>query len=137
MEVCELVSKYSGIPIPVNKPVVGMNCFRHESGIHAHGVLVHPLIYEPYPHAWLGRKSEFLYGKFSGTAVVLKDALETSGVHPSKEQLIKIVLRVKEEQIRRGKDEFEKFPEIYQKTMRRMGLSIEDVLNIAKEVMSG
>jgi len=136
MDLCKLVSKYSGIPIHVSKPVCGMNAFRHESGIHAHGVLVHPLIYEPYPHAWLGRESEFIYGKFSGTAVVLQDALEKNDIHPTKEQLIQIVLRVKDEQIRRGKEEFEKFTDTYQETMRRMGLSIEEVLKIAQEVLS-
>ena len=42
----ELVSRYSGIPIPKNKAVVGGNAFSHESGIHQDGVLKNPLTYE-------------------------------------------------------------------------------------------
>ncbi|MBI4764310.1 MAG: 2-isopropylmalate synthase [Deltaproteobacteria bacterium] len=36
---CYLVSKYTGLPIPRNKAVVGGNAFAHASGIHQDGVL--------------------------------------------------------------------------------------------------
>jgi len=35
-----------GIPIPVNKPIVGKNVFTHESGIHQDGVLKERSTYE-------------------------------------------------------------------------------------------
>ena len=35
----EMVSRFSGIPVPKNKAVVGGNAFSHESGIHQDGVL--------------------------------------------------------------------------------------------------
>src|SRR3989449_9713171 len=38
-EVSKLVEQLSGIPIAVNKAVVGYNSFSHESGIHADGVI--------------------------------------------------------------------------------------------------
>ncbi len=136
-ELCKMVSKYAGVPIHVNKPIAGANAFKHESGIHAHGVLSHPLTYELIPSEWLGCKSEFRYGKFSGTAVVLKEALEPMGLVPTREQLLEIVNRVKSVQLQRGKDEFEKFVEEYDRMMDRMGLKIEEVTEIAKNVMEG
>jgi len=136
-ELCKMVSKYSGVPIHVNKPVVGANAFKHESGIHAHGVLAHKLTYESIPSEWLGRKSEFRYGKFSGTAVVLKEALDPLGLTPTHEQLLEIVNQVKAEQLKRGKDEFEKFVDEYNRMMDRMGLTLDEVSEIAKNVMGG
>ena len=136
-ELCKMVSKYAGVPIHVNKPIVGANAFKHESGIHAHGVLAHPLTYESIPSEWLGRQSEFRYGKFSGTAVVLKEALDPLGLTPTHEQLLEIVNRVKAVQLQRGKEEFEKFVEEYNKMMDRMGLTLEEVTDIAKNVMEG
>jgi methanogen homocitrate synthase len=134
LELGKLVSKYAGIPIPVNKPIFGMNAFRHESGIHAAGVLAHNLVYECIPAEWLGRKSEYRYGKFSGTAVVLKEALEPYGITPTREQLLEIVRRVKEEHESGSKKELEEFVETYYSTMDRMGLKIEEVVEIAKAV---
>ena len=39
MNTSEMVSRFSGIPVPKNKAVVGGNAFSHESGIHQDGVL--------------------------------------------------------------------------------------------------
>jgi len=134
-QVAKKVSKYAGVPIPINKPIIGANAFKHESGIHAAGVLAHPHTYESIPHEWFGRKSIFRYGKFSGTEVVLKDALQPLGIEPNKEQLREIVMEVKREQIRRGKEKFEKFVDTYNEVMESMGMTIEEVEAIAKKVM--
>ena len=139
MEACEKVSRYAGVPIPVNKPIAGMNAFRHESGIHAHGVLAHPHIYEAIPHDLLGRKSKFAFGKFSGTAVVLEEALSPHGIKPNKEQLREIVLKVKDKQEAREAEKQkvkEKFVQEYYDYMTRMSLTLEEVLEIADEVMN-
>lgn len=138
-ELCEMVSKYAGIPIPVNKPIVGLNAFRHESGIHAHGVLAHPHIYEMIPHELVGRKSEFAFGKFSGTAVVLEEVLKPNGIEPTKEQLLEITLKVKarhEERERENLQKKEDFVKSYYDFMRGLTLSLEEVLEIANEVMN-
>lgn len=139
MELCEMVSRYAGIPIHVNKPIVGMNAFRHESGIHAHGVLAHPHIYEMIPHDLLGRKSEFAFGKFSGTAVVLEEALKPHGMEPNKAQLREITLKVKDLQEKREAEKAkikEEFVKNYYDTIRRMALSMDEVLAIANKVMN-
>ncbi|MHA1652342.1 MAG: LeuA family protein [Candidatus Helarchaeota archaeon] len=139
MEACEKVSRYAGIPIPVNKPIAGMNAFRHESGIHAHGVLAHPHIYEAIPHDLLGRKSEFAFGKFSGTAVVLEEVLTPYGIKPNKEQLREIVLKVKDKQEKREAEKQkikDEFVQNYYDYMRRMSLTLEEIIEIANEVMN-
>ena len=41
-----MVSKLTGIPIPVNKAVIGINAFAHSSGIHQDGVLKDKSTYE-------------------------------------------------------------------------------------------
>ncbi|MHA1299938.1 MAG: LeuA family protein [Candidatus Helarchaeota archaeon] len=138
-ELCEMVSKYAGLPIPANKPIVGLNAFRHESGIHAHGVLSHPHIYEMIPHDLLGRKSEFAFGKFSGTAVVLEECLKPHGINPNKEQLYQITLKVKarhEELDKENQKRKQEFVEGYNKYIRSMALSMEEVIEIANEVMN-
>ncbi len=41
-----LVSRLTGVPLPINKAIVGEMAFTHESGIHAHGVIREPSTYE-------------------------------------------------------------------------------------------
>jgi 2-isopropylmalate synthase len=52
-----LVSKLTGIPIPVNKAVIGINAFAHSSGIHQDGVLKHKETYEIIDAALIGGKA--------------------------------------------------------------------------------
>ncbi len=136
VEVCELISKYAGVPIPVNKPVIGANAFKHEAGIHAAGVLAHPYTYESIPSVWLGKKTIFRYGKFSGTDVILRDALKDSGLpEPNAKELLEITMAVKKEHITKGVEVFRKFVDTYQQTMSQMGLSREEVIEIARQIL--
>jgi len=62
------------VPIPLNQPGVGANCFAHASGIHADGVLKDPENYELYDYEELGRGEpiqvetgrEICAGQYSG-----------------------------------------------------------------------
>jgi len=62
------------VPIPINQPGVGANCFAHASGIHADGVLKDPENYELYDFEELGRGDpitvetgrEICAGQYSG-----------------------------------------------------------------------
>ncbi len=62
------------VPIPINQPGVGHNCFAHASGIHADGVLKDPYNYELYGYEELGRGEpifvetgrEICAGQYSG-----------------------------------------------------------------------
>jgi isopropylmalate/citramalate/homocitrate synthase-like protein len=91
----QLVSKLTGIVVQPNKAVVGDNAFTHISGIHTHGLIAHPLTYEPIPPDLVGRRRRFIAGKHAGTHGIRAE-LEQMGVHPSDSQLKEIVGRVKE-----------------------------------------
>ena len=91
----ELVSQKSGLPIPYNKPIVGKNVFRHESGIHVDAVIEEPLCYEPYLPELVGQKRRLVLGKHSGCRAV-KAKLDACGYHVTKDQLCQIVEKVKQ-----------------------------------------
>lgn len=52
-----LVSSLTGIPIPVNKAVIGINAFAHSSGIHQDGVLKNMSTYEIISADLIGGKA--------------------------------------------------------------------------------
>jgi 2-isopropylmalate synthase len=62
-----LLAQITGIPIPINKPIVGDNAFAHEAGIHQDGVLKYKLSYEIMSPETVGLDSNRLVlGKHSG-----------------------------------------------------------------------
>ena len=62
-----LLSQITGIPIPINKPIVGDNAFAHEAGIHQDGVLKDKTTYEIMRPESVGLASNRLVlGKHSG-----------------------------------------------------------------------
>ncbi|WP_458455701.1 homocitrate synthase family protein [Methanobrevibacter sp.] len=93
-ELSDLVAKASGLPIPYNKPIVGNNVFRHESGIHVDAVIEEPLCYEPYLPELVGQKRQLVLGKHSGCRAV-RAKLNECELDVSDEQLIEIVRQVK------------------------------------------
>jgi len=52
-----LVSSLTGIPVPVNKAVIGMNAFAHSSGIHQDGILKNMSTYEIISAELIGGKA--------------------------------------------------------------------------------
>jgi 2-isopropylmalate synthase len=62
-----LLAQITGIPIPINKPIVGDNAFAHEAGIHQDGVLKDTQTYEIMRPETVGVASNRLVlGKHSG-----------------------------------------------------------------------
>jgi 2-isopropylmalate synthase len=62
-----LLAQITGIPIPINKPIVGDNAFAHEAGIHQDGVLKDTQTYEIMRPETVGLASNRLVlGKHSG-----------------------------------------------------------------------
>ncbi len=62
-----LLSQITGIPIPINKPIVGDNAFAHEAGIHQDGVLKQKLTYEIMTPESIGIPgNRLVMGKHSG-----------------------------------------------------------------------
>jgi D-citramalate synthase len=90
-----LVSRLTGVPLPVNKAVVGEMAFTHESGIHAHGVMKDPSTYEPIKPEMIGRKRRIVLGKHSGSASV-ESALNEMSYKADENQIKEIVKRIKQ-----------------------------------------
>ena len=62
-----LLSQITGIPIPINKPIVGANAFAHEAGIHQDGVLKQKQTYEIMTPESIGLPgNRLVMGKHSG-----------------------------------------------------------------------
>lgn len=62
----EFVSVAADRPIPVHKPFLGSNCFAHEAGIHADGIIKDAQNYEPYDPEEMGLERTIVIGKHSG-----------------------------------------------------------------------
>jgi D-citramalate synthase len=92
--VSSLVSRLTGVALPINKAIVGEMAFTHESGIHAHGVLRDSRTYEPLSPEMVGRRRRIVLGKHSGSASV-EAALGEQGYHPDAGQLSEILRRIK------------------------------------------
>lgn len=96
-EVSQLVEKYSRIPLPVNKPVLGKNVFTREGGIAVERYYKLPEVareMELFDPSWFGRKTEIVLGKKSGKYSILY-ALRERGLSASEEQVKELLEAVK------------------------------------------
>ncbi len=71
----ELVSRFSGVPVPVHFPVMGRNAFSHCAGVHSQAALHDPRLYQSLDPGPFGRAPEFVLDHMSGRAA-LQHALE-------------------------------------------------------------
>jgi D-citramalate synthase len=85
----------TGIPVAINKSLVGGNAFTHEAGIHVHGLLADTSTYEPLKPEVLGRERKIVLGKHAGKSSVTL-ALKELGLEVDDAQLNEILSRVKE-----------------------------------------
>jgi len=131
-EVSKLVEWLSGVPIAVNKAVVGYNSFSHESGIHADGVIKMTSTYEPMQPERIGRERRFIFGKHTGSTAV-EDRLKKSGVHPTPDQVKQIVGMIKDLAESRSKEEQEAFIHLYrEREEKRRGVSDAEFWDIVR-----
>jgi (R)-citramalate synthase len=89
----KIVETFSGIRIPVNKPVIGENVFTQTSGVHADGDSKDNLYYNNLLPERFGRKRKYALGKQSGKATIRKN-LEEFGLFLNPESLTKVTQRV-------------------------------------------
>jgi (R)-citramalate synthase len=89
----KIVETFSGIRIPVNKPVIGENVFTQTSGVHADGDTKDNLYYNNLLPERFGRKRKYALGKQSGKATIRKN-LEEFGLFLNPESLTKVTQRV-------------------------------------------
>lgn len=124
-ELSRLVEKYSGIFISPHAPIVGLNAFRHESGIHVDGILKNSQTYKAIDPREVGRRASFVLGKHTGIQAI-QYLLQQKGIEAGEGGLKEILRRVKERKVTGGKEE-----------IRRMARDIEGyserVLNFPME----
>ncbi len=93
-----LVSKLTGFVVAPNKAIVGLNAFRHESGIHQDGVLKKRQTYEIIAAedvGFAGVAEGLVLGKHSGRHA-LEKKLSDMGIKLSEEELVRAFEKFKE-----------------------------------------
>ncbi len=94
-KVAKLVARHFGLQIPPNKAIVGANAFSHESGIHVHGILNHPLTYEPIDPSIVGAERRIVIGKHSGKHAITY-VVKQLGYEPREDIVMRILNKVKD-----------------------------------------
>lgn len=92
-KVSKLVSAFTGIGIPSNKPIVGDNVFTQTAGIHADGDNKKNLYFNDLLPERFGRKRRYALGKTSGKANIQKN-LQELGLSLSDSELKQVTERI-------------------------------------------
>lgn len=92
-KVSKLVSAFTGISIPANKPIVGENVFTQTAGIHADGDNKNNLYFSDLMPERFGRKRKYALGKMSGKANIQKN-LQELGLTLNDDELKKVTARI-------------------------------------------
>jgi len=131
----QLVEKSFALPIQFHKPIIGENAFSYETDEHIHGMLVHPLIYEPFPPEIIGRETMFYLGRQTGRHLV-ENRLALAGIKATPLQVNEILRRIKRIQERLDKGETQMTFYQIKKLRRelRKGLTEEDFWKIVEQV---
>ena len=108
-----LVSELTGFSIQPNKAIIGANAFRHQSGIHQHGVLKKAVTYEIMDPKSVGIPS---------SALVLS---KLSGRHAFRERLAELGYTLSEEALKRA---FQGFKELADKKKEITDRDIESLI---------
>jgi 2-isopropylmalate synthase len=99
-EYVDLVSQATGVPVPVNAPIVGRDAFRTATGVHAAAVIkaqkkgnswLADRVYSGVPATWLARRQEIEIGPMSGNSNVIC-YLNTHGL-PSTAEVVQAVMQ--------------------------------------------
>ena len=131
----QLVERGSGIFIPPHAPIVGLNAFRHESGIHVDGILKNSQTYKAIDPGDVGREASFVLGKHTGTQAILH-LLKQRGYEAKEEELKEILRRVKEQKVAKGKGEIRKMvEEIEEYYKENLSFPMQSFWEIVEEVL--
>ena len=103
MKYCEVASESTGVPIPINYPVVGRDAFRTATGVHAAAVIkafrkgdgwLTDAVYSGVPARAFGREQSIEIGPMSGKSNVIF-WLERHGIEPTDERVDRIFSHAK------------------------------------------
>lgn len=92
-QVSKLVEQFSGLHIPMNKPVIGENVFTQTAGIHADGDQKKNLYFSDLMPERFGRTRKYALGKTSGKANIMKNIMDL-GISLEPEELAKVTQAV-------------------------------------------
>jgi (R)-citramalate synthase len=92
-QVSKLVEQFSGLHIPMNKPVIGENVFTQTAGIHADGDQKKNLYFSDLLPERFGRTRKYALGKTSGKANIMKNIMEL-GISLEPDELAKVTQAV-------------------------------------------
>ena len=95
MDLYALVSRYSGIPVPKNFPIVGENAFTHCAGVHTHAAVQNPVHYQSLNPALVGREMCVALDHMSGISSV-QWALEQLNIDYDQTLLKRLLARIKQ-----------------------------------------
>jgi 2-isopropylmalate synthase len=113
MKYCQAVSESTGVPIPINYPVVGRDAFRTATGVHAAAVIksfrkgddwLADMVYSGVPAGLFGREQQIEIGPMSGKSNVIF-WLERHGIEPTEERVERIFSRAKQSNAVLAEDE--------------------------------
>ncbi|HYK53216.1 MAG TPA: hypothetical protein VEV38_06770 [Candidatus Eremiobacteraceae bacterium] len=140
-ELGRFMESVSGIPVQAHEPIIGANVFTHETGIHAHAMLIDRRMYEAVPASLVGGEMQFIFGKHSGLNVIdatlrkHADQLAKAGVTVDEglsRRVLEEVKRVREERARTS--HVADLVTQYYENMKRLGLTEDDVVRIAESI---
>lgn len=101
---CNNVSSITRRPIPLDKPIVGMNAFRHETGIHVSGLLKNPIAFQPFMPDQVGQmRTTFIPGKHTGGSA-LQHFLKLRGITISRKQALNLIPHVRRKSTDKRRD---------------------------------
>jgi len=106
-EISKYVSQASGRQLPDWKAIVGINMFRHESGIHADGAMKNPKNYEAFDPSEVGLERQIIIGKHSGKAAII-NKFEEYAINLSQEEAEAMLELVRQTSVRMKRNLFDK-----------------------------
>lgn len=118
-ELSRLVEKYTTMPVPKNKAIVGDNVFSHESGIHVSAIRSEPLTYEPYTPEFVGQKRKIILGKHCGMSSI-EYKLDELGLSVSESEKEILILKIKEMAERGAKVGDKEFKNMVQEVLSKV-----------------
>ncbi len=94
VKLSKFVEEASRVQVSQTQPIIGKNMFRHESGIHAHGVIAFPYTYETFDPSLIGHKRELVIGRMSGKHAI-EAKLKEYGIDATESAIKRILSDVK------------------------------------------
>ena len=96
--------KAFAMPIQFHKPIVGDSIFAHEVDQELEEMQAHPLLFEPFPPAIVGREASLFIGRNTGQTLIQR-LLEKAGIRASPRQMDELFRHIKGPQERLDKGE--------------------------------